>query len=492
MREGSTSPAIAMAGLPLALILAAGAIVVWGLLSLWAVQVGLHVAGWDKAQTERLIFLPDGTVRVETSSPADHHSQRHYRDLDGNSVAGPDGDNRHFLQGTRLLARLDQKEDGAVSWERRLRTFGDGQDPATLWYFVADGRTDGTGYFVGYDSKSRARVGFLGTAGFRPGPLPAEELFPCNGIASGPNACVLPRDGEHPRSGNVDLGLPPGDRIGSRDVYVLGRDGKIYHADLPERTVRVAREERDLCWGAIATGRYHEVRGTPSRLLVRTADTMLLCDERGEELSRYPIPDPLRGQEITFAETSTGEALLSWHSPIDFLAPEVEHRIFWISPDGRCREARVTLPRPSGPEIVTFGGLVVPEPLVLGGMIVSLRPRDLLEEGLEESYPEAMARALWEFGPALIMAQLIALGCAVHCYRRLGRFGRTGPERLAWTLFVLALGLPGWIAFRFGMPWPVLEACPKCQQEVPQDRESCVRCEMLFPTPVPKGTEVFA
>jgi hypothetical protein len=57
---------------------------------------------------------------------------------------------------------------------------------------------------------------------------------------------------------------------------------------------------------------------------------------------------------------------------------------------------------------------------------------------------------------------------------------------------VLLLGLPGWIGYRFGRKWPVLEACSECGHTVPRDRENCVCCTNNFPRPALKGTEVFA
>lgn len=106
--------------------------------------------------------------------------------------------------------------------------------------------------------------------------------------------------------------------------------------------------------------------------------------------------------------------------------------------------------------------------------------------------PEALGRSLREFGPALGIAQLIALGLAVLCYRRQLRYGAGRAERILWPLFVLLLGLPGWIGYRFGRRWPVLETCPNCGDAVPRDRGECARCTAAFPLPALQGTEVFA
>jgi hypothetical protein len=87
---------------------------------------------------------------------------------------------------------------------------------------------------------------------------------------------------------------------------------------------------------------------------------------------------------------------------------------------------------------------------------------------------------------------VVAVGLAVLCYHRQLRYGERGWDRWLWLLFVLVLGLPGWIGYRFGRSWPVLEACPGCGTSARRDREACVHCEADFPRPALRGTEVFA
>jgi hypothetical protein len=92
----------------------------------------------------------------------------------------------------------------------------------------------------------------------------------------------------------------------------------------------------------------------------------------------------------------------------------------------------------------------------------------------------------------MIIAQLLAAGLAILCYRRQVRYRGSRSERIVWPLFVLALGLPGWVAYRFCRTWPVLETCSACGVGVPRDRGECAHCEADFPAPALKGTEVFA
>jgi hypothetical protein len=480
--------------LVLAGILATGFLVVWCMLSIWAVEIGDHVAGTAR-RAEHLVFLPDGTPRV--AYVAGRHGERAYHDLQGHAALAPENDNAGVLAGCRLPAALsDRAAAGETPWNQRIRSFSDGGSPPIYWYFVSDGRPDGTGYFAGYDSKSHVCVGYLGTSGFRPEPPAPEERIPYGGATWGAEARVYSTQGDHHPTEHPEErpgGRAPRGSVSTWDVYLLGRDEKIYHADLQRRTLHVALAERGIRSAALVAGPADLIHGTPHRLAVRTGDAVLVLDEVGQVLHRYPIPPPLRGRDITFTETTSGEAVVMWNSPFDELATEVEYRIDWVAPEGRYREARVALAWDGGMRSMeVFGGVVVPAPLVLDGLVGIVRPQDLVAKGLEATYPAALRRALTEFGSALLIAHLLAATLAVLCYRRQVQYGGSGAERLLWPLFVLVLGLPGWVAYRFGRSWPVLETCAACGAGVPRDREGCVRCQADFPRPLLKGTEVFA
>ncbi len=478
--------------LVLAAVLAVGFATVWGLLGMWAVTVGDYVTR-SGVRVEHLRYLPDGTVLVEEVEVGRHQSPR-YRDLEGNPAPRPTADSSHWLTFAALPAGLPGRVGDAL-WGNRIRSFADGRSPAGYWYFIADGRPDGAGYFVGYDSKSSACLGHLGTAGFRAGPLPPEELLPFTGPVGGlePRVlCTQPYRGETDHPDENAAGQAPRGSLSTWDVYVVGRDGKVYHADLHNRTLEVALDEPGLRSAAVTLGVHDPVRGTPHYLAVRTDDAVLVLDERGGLRKRWPVPASFRGRELHYAETSGGEALLCWNGPYDSLVPEVEYHLAWVSADGRCREAGVTLPNAGATKTPALAGAVFPSPLGLAGYLACERAGQLLNEGLSATYPDALARALTEFRSALLIAVLVGGGLAALCYRRQVRYGAGAAERVVWPLFVLALGLPGWVGYRFGRSWPVLEACPGCGARAPRDRGDCARCAAEFPPPALKGTEVFA
>jgi hypothetical protein len=201
----------------------------------------------------------------------------------------------------------------------------------------------------------------------------------------------------------------------------------------------------------------------------------------------------LRGRDLEFATTTGGGAVMCWHGPQDSLATEVDYQIFWINSNGSTRHAKATLAWVgSSVDQPYFFGAEVPVPTVVLASVAIQRSREQMGNGLAATYGEALGQALAEYRPSLITALVIALLFAGLCYRRQVRYGASRSERLVWPLFVLILGLPGWIGYRFGRSWPVLERCPTCRASVPRNRPDCVRCVADFPRPAVKGTEVFA
>jgi hypothetical protein len=482
-----------VSSLILAAILAVGFAVVWGLFGLWAVGVGEYVAGADQVR-ETLFFKPDGTPWVMRRTG---NRERYNLDLDGNLIPVPDHESMHPASGS-LPARLPEGAE-PLGWEQRVRAFSDGRTPETFWYLISDGLPGGSAYFAGYDRQSKECIGYLGLAGFREEAPKEEDRFPISGPLAGQQQRVIcmqrrPNPAHHPELPSGGVGKAPHGSVSNWDVYLLGRDGKVYHADLHERTVQVILDEPRRRSAALVSGPLDQVHGTPTRLAIRRDDCVLILDERGGLLKRYDIPESLRERTVDFAETTTGEGLLTWHSPSDELANHTDYRICWSKPDGGgCREKAITLRDPGGLRSYRLsGGAVVPSPMILLGLVGLVGANKVLEDGLAPTFPAALARALREFALALTLSQLLAVGFAVLCYRRQARYGATKTERLTWSLFVLLLGFPGWIGYRFGRSWPVLAACPECGAESPRDREHCCRCRADYPTPALKGTEVFA
>ncbi|MFO0842780.1 MAG: hypothetical protein U0797_10350 [Gemmataceae bacterium] len=406
----------------LALTLSAGVGAVWLVLSIWAWAVAEHVAGQSPTSSD-FVVLSDGTPAVAESTRGGGTT---YRDLDGQPIDRPAGQLGHVWTPILPPGPEGGRPEG---WSVRVRSFSDGGEPAVYWYFVCDGEA---GHFVGYDSRSKTLVGFLGRGGFRDVPLTPEERFPFGGEASGPTSRLFsPQRGhahyEHPRPGAA--GKAPRGSLSGWDVYVLDDEGRLHHADLQRRTVSPVPDLPPLLSASLVQGVLDPVRGTPTHVAARTADAVLVLDERGGVMRRYPVPAALRGRAFQFAEMDAAGGLMYQRGPLDSLGSELSYDVFWASSDGRSRSRQVTLPYSSGKEnLPLVGGLLLPSPLVLSGLIATLRPAELRREGLEPSYTDGLRRALREYRPALLSVWAVAIVLAGLCHRRQARYAPRGPN----------------------------------------------------------------
>jgi hypothetical protein len=174
------------------------------------------------------------------------------------------------------------------------------------------------------------------------------------------------------------------------------------------------------------------------------------------------------------------------------LAGKVHCDIYRIAASGQVmRREEVDLQKENREYLRGLVGFLMPTPVAADVAVVGYRPWRLVDDGLASSYPVGLTQTLDEFWPALAIAHLIAVALAIGVYRRQRHYGADGTSRLAWSLFVLAGGLPGWIGYLYYRSWPVLKSCPACEAMVPQDRTSCMNCDADFPLPALKGTEIF-
>src|SRR5258708_2513883 len=150
-----------------ATILAIGFGTLWFVL---ATVVGEILAdGWvgspEWPPRENLAVKRDGTLLIARTPRG--VQQASYTELDGRAVS--DSENLPLVEPvfmntlTRwtdfdLYRFLFDPDELLSGWEHRLKMFADDQHPNLNWFFVHDGKFDGTGYFVGYDRADNRRV----------------------------------------------------------------------------------------------------------------------------------------------------------------------------------------------------------------------------------------------------------------------------------------------------------------------------------------------
>lgn len=125
--------------------------------------------GGDSGYSESIGFSEDGTPVLMRQ--LEDSGQFEYRDLQRNLVSRP--------QETHWLRQAALQHNWANLNLLGCQRLSDGLAPTTYWYPIEDEqRSPARAYFVGYDSRSRNCIGYLGLAGFREDIPPREEMFP--------------------------------------------------------------------------------------------------------------------------------------------------------------------------------------------------------------------------------------------------------------------------------------------------------------------------
>ncbi|MBC7820747.1 MAG: hypothetical protein IAG10_28005, partial [Planctomycetaceae bacterium] len=196
----------------LGLVLAVGGAMVWLIgLKIVIATAAQWSSGRPKQEHRELTYLADGEpvvrlIRYRQVAGVLEPAEQEFESLDGRPIS-PTSENQsnallehwrvsHFagdkpspLIQLRLTPftqmrdplwwRRERREP--FPWSARLQQFHEqtpSRVPISRWFFVWPERRAGTGYFVGYDLKTSARLGYLGTEGFSQVPVPESQQFP--------------------------------------------------------------------------------------------------------------------------------------------------------------------------------------------------------------------------------------------------------------------------------------------------------------------------
>lgn len=497
----------------LATLLALGFQIVYAVVVVWVVAVGFGLFP-SRDPYEYLSFLGDGTPFIATYTPADYHS-RTARTLDGELLTPEDLETqtgRLTLQGPHSQPRV------RTGWDGRIRSFNDGRDPPIYWYFVHTGERNGHGHFVGYDSKLKLCVGYIGAAGFSRDEPPPEQSFPVNGprIAVGMDI-VSPSSRYYHYGPGVPYHVSTPEHhepIKPWLAYLVSSD-RVLEIDLRERSVRTVIESDAILSIGVSQRLFpipkeeESMRPVHRRLYlaIRLPDRVQVIDPRGDERRVYFLPDELQTRDLGFIERNDGTAILQsqpgpTHSPVD---------LYWVSSwEGTVRSETIVLKGSFGIPLLSLGNvyLYVPfgirDPRAISGLSSLLSPVPAawivagtvgvpvayVMSGEVPDYPSALAESLWDTWPGILISVVLSAWATWVCLKRQRRFA-AGWTR-TWAIFVFLFGIPGLLGYLFCRSWPPQEECPACQEQVPRDRECCSRCHADFPEPAPKGIEVVA
>lgn len=481
--------------LALAIVLAVGAQTVWFVVGAYVVAtVGNH---WSHSRApEELFILRDGTPAIDFHQVDDEDDI--FRTLDGKRVKVTERW-RQEAKSSILPAFAQQKgQFNELGWSQRLvRLAGPDKYPAA-WYFLHDGRLHGRGYFVGYDTKSKLAVGYIGRNGFRPDKPPLDDQFPVDGwrmveqfgaiLFRGFNGEFEDFLGPGIAGVAAESGLQPW-------IMLLLADDSLMQINVKERTVKCLRKDAHLISAATAlkTPTAPETPLSrmlpPQTILFRTPDRVLVTDLNGKEIHTYLLPAELRDLYLQWLQLPDNKVLVrTRHDQSAW-----DNELFWIDAGGKIvRHEKVDLDRQTrhGSLMDEVGmALIVPCPGAIAGWL-ACNLWSALKGPEQPGYWVAQGEVFAGTWLLLLVTSTISVVLAWLCYRRQRKYGL--PWTWVWTGFVLLFGVPAYLGYLAHRSWPARLACPNCGRLAPRDRPACTGCGREFPPPASKGIEVFA
>jgi|SRR6185295_12638346 len=478
------------AAMGVAVVLAIGFFVVW------MCTIGMLAANRASLDRQRnqemLVFTSDGAAAIQHTDALG--------DISWTTLSGEPTERRlDGLGSTWLRSKQPEVEPAPLTWPQRARVFADDRRPHTEWTLLYDGEPDGHAYFVGYDSSTNGRIGYLGLHGFSAEEPDLAKQFPIrrdewdlNGVISSEGIFIHGVDQPQIRPHRPFAG----------ETWLLAH-GKAYRIDFDARSVVEPFQSRRPLRSITRV-----LQGRPQYIFL-SDEQLFMFPEGVTHPEIVDLPPELQGINIYWVPRilqAKDDAVpqLIWNEGIAYSTefadenPEqgterAKDRLYWLGPQGVTRTAEAELDTNVGTPNNWVMPLIMPCPAMLDYALATQPPRRRdLGNGKLESYDEAWRRQLDREWPQLVSVHVLGLACALIANRRQTRFAMPRGQRLAWAVFVFFFGLPGLVGYLTHRKWPIRQPCPSCARVVPRDREFCAACRQEFPLPEMQGIEIFA
>lgn len=470
----------------IALFVAIGFQLVWFVAASWTLSMVEPRQIYEWMQ-----FQADGTPIIVDNADDNHR----YHDIDGRSLEFSLASQTNFYRGTSLPRHDHPKpSDAPAPWRRRMLVYTDYRKPVGYWYLMSEGWSDGSAFFVGYDSYSNERIGFIGLNGLQTKELPAAERIPFPADPDG--ATRIYHTGYsyyyhgYPHTSEYS---PVADDIPPWIAYVHSYPDTIHCVDFQQRTIRVAFKHPAIRSAAMTVAPLGPDNAQRNRLLVRLADEVVLIGPKDNVERRTPIPPAIRDRSFeAWFPAQDGTSTVTVFEPHDDFEKERRGECFRIAADGTViRQSPLHLRHFDQRMYQWFVAIVAPTPIFVDAMALFVFPQSMIDSEIVADYSEALKITCRRFWPALVLVHLIAVASILPTLRRERQYAHRSFRTWTWCLFVFVFGFPGWFGYRFAQRWPRRELCKACGQQAPRDQEKCAFCGVDFPLPEPRGIEIF-
>jgi hypothetical protein len=519
-----------------ACVVATGIAIAWGIAIGWLGLIASSLSPARDRAFDALLVHVDGTLVISTTRYSGRTSMvTDQRTLDGRPWSEKEQNwltSAYFPKPYQRPGVFDVPQPWDVG-HGRVEGAIDEVTPPAIWWFVRDDERVGGVYVAGYDGISKLPLGFIGRNGFRATKPPLEEQF------------IVPRSDSYEGFGNLILSnenltyrrLPyiyrgySGQNI-NRVLYLLGID-QLLEIDLGERSVRSwLQSDGYLAIGQVITTKnavnpmpvqmkvtkrqfaskeVNEAREKSEKALaeraakgevittgiwaIRKADRIVMFDLWDGRQQEFMLPEKLRDRRMSVFLTGPNEMLIDAHEQDEeFWSGGPIVRLFWINPQGQVlREQEVRLAGPVPPSkraVVRRLALVVPVSIVWILGLLFGAPIAVLQANIVADYAGALTYAADIAWPPMVVVLSIGAALAWLTIRQQRKYKRSASA--VWAAFVFLFGIAGYVTYLIEHRRPKLEACPKCGEIVPRDRDICAACNTEFGPPPRVGAEIFA
>lgn len=386
---------------------------------------------------------------------------------------------------TSLSLEIEERTDREthVVWHRKsLRSLRPQlrSDQDTHWYYLPE-----AGRFVGYDTKSRRRIGSIGPNGFSATDQTATDRFPRKRVYA------------HQDFGNVAGLFPTPDGVYRIDL--IKRTAKRVFTPEPGKVIKsmggFVTEKQAREWGGnygmwnwdpqqteYDTGGYVILVGNMILLLDQDINVLRTCSPDYQSPA-YP--------SVTIAKLDVpGTYAFMYHPSVEHFGDQtfdMTQPLVIYGPDGQQVSTGEVPHRqyvsPQLPITQGFVGLIAPP-----GPCVIIEVVERIMSWQYRRYNEYNRNLKLTFALCMLVGGVVSLVINLRLARRkaLGR-----GQRVLWAVLGLVFGLSGVLLMLCLLDWPVRELCESCGKARLVDRFDCEHCGAAFTPPPKDGTEIF-
>ncbi len=365
-----------------------------------------------------------------------------------------------------------------LPWLQSLLHFVEGHQytGGRQWYFRWPRHAGGTGYFEGYDLKTKHRIGFIGLNGFSETVPAAVDQFPAWDSSKTATAVLVSQGngGHFPPNSMTIVMNEPGESPEHGLWFITPKRDRLFVINLTRRSVVAKRVLTEKLLGISVQQESSGNSQLETHALLWT-DRLEIVSPTLETQREIHFPTERHGKVTTFSELPSGEFEASHIDPSSQpgVIPADQHFVRFNDKGEVTLRRTVTVPLAKPSEYWSADQNLAPlslMPIGLAGWLAPYWSGNFYEQGDQGLKPfrHPDEPLTWSLRLKILrwfirmhsgsvpfwLTLLSGLPFAALCVWRQRALPATRIDRIAWPLLLSVFGIVGWVAFRTHRRWP--------------------------------------